>query len=601
MSSPAPVPATTPDSASLAPLLNGPNRPPAGAAASRQEADLTLDYLLRRMRFKSDFPALSSSVSRVQALAQSDTDSMQALCDEVLRDVALTQKILRVVNTAHFRRAGTDPISTISRAVALIGAGGVRNMALSLMLLEHMHDKAHVQQLRTEFLRTVMAGTLASELSGSSKEAEQAYLGAMFRNLGRLLVAFYLPEDAEQIRALCRPSADKPTPMAEPQAALQVLGVSFDQLADKVGEMWGLPNDLRTCMVTPRGDVPRRSLKGRPDHQWWLASMCSAATEALMHTEPTHLGDALTRLQAQYASALDLHGSELQDAAGRARQRMTELTAALNFAVPNQPEAERLIDPYYIDAPHGATAEGAGPSASDGAAVVPNLPDLPGTATADGFASPAYERTQVSAYDGSLSLPEQSAAVAQPMPLPDQNVANVLTNGIQDLTNTLLESFKLNDVLHMILETMYRAMQCQRVVFCLRDPRSNQLVGRMGIGEDIDVVKAAFKVPLTMVAGQVPDLFSVVCLKQADLLVDDASVGGVAGKLPRWFTQHVGAPSFLLLPLVLKRKGQPELVLGLIYADHAQARGFQVRDRELSLLRTLRNQAVMAFKQTTGQ
>jgi len=601
MSSPAPVPATHPVPASLASLHNGPARPPAGAAASQQEADLTLDYLLRRMRFKSDFPALSSSVSRVQALAQSDTDSMQALCDEVLRDVALTQKILRVVNTAHFRRAGTDPISTISRAVALIGAGGVRNMALSLMLLEHMQDKAHVQQLRTEFLRTVMAGTLASELSGTSKEAEQAYLGAMFRNLGRLLVAFYLPEDAEQVRALCRPSADRPSPMDEPQAAQQVLGVSFDQLADKVGQMWGLPDELRECMTTPRGEVPRRSLKGRPDHLWWLASLSSAATEALMHTEPKHLGDALTRLQAQYASALDLHGSELQDAAGRARHRMTELTAALSFAVPNQPEAERLIDPYYIDAPHGGTAEGAGPSARDGAAVVPHLPDLPATATVDGFASPAYERTQVAAYDGSLSLPEQSAALAQPMPLSDQTVANVLTNGIQDLTNTLLESFKLNDVLHMILETMYRAMQCQRVVFCLRDPRNNQLVGRLGLGEDIDVVKAAFKVPLTMAAGQAPDLFSVVCLKQADLLVDDASVGGVASKLPRWFTQHVGAPSFLLLPLVLKRKGQPEVVLGLIYADHAQARGFQVRDRELSLLRTLRNQAVMAFKQTTGQ
>src|SRR3989338_11523780 len=106
------------------------------------DAELTLEYLLRRMRFKSDFPALSASVSRVQALSDNETDSMQTLCDEVLQDVALTQKLLRVVNTAHFRRAGSDPISTVSRAVALIGVGGVRNMALSLMLLDHMEDKA---------------------------------------------------------------------------------------------------------------------------------------------------------------------------------------------------------------------------------------------------------------------------------------------------------------------------------------------------------------------------------------------------------------------------------------------------------------------------
>ena len=83
------------------------------------------------------------------------------------KDVALTQKLLRVVNTAHYRRAGTDPISTISRAVSLIGLAGVRNLALSLMLLEHMEDKVHAQQLKVEFLRTVMAGTLASELSNT--------------------------------------------------------------------------------------------------------------------------------------------------------------------------------------------------------------------------------------------------------------------------------------------------------------------------------------------------------------------------------------------------------------------------------------------------
>ncbi len=87
------------------------------------DAELTLEYLLRRMRFKSDFPALSASVSRVQVLSDSETDSMQSLCDEVLKDVALTQKLLRVVNTAHYRRSGTDPISRIPGAGAPIGVG----------------------------------------------------------------------------------------------------------------------------------------------------------------------------------------------------------------------------------------------------------------------------------------------------------------------------------------------------------------------------------------------------------------------------------------------------------------------------------------------
>jgi len=531
-------------------------------SADTNDAELTLEYLLRRMRFKSDFPTLSASVSRVQALSDSETDSMQALSDEVLQDVALTQKLLRVVNTAHFRRAGTDPISTVSRAVALIGVGGVRNMALSLMLLDHMQDKVHAQQLKVEFLRTVMAGTLASELSHNPKEAENAYLGALFRNLGRLLVSFYLPDDAEQIRKLCEPGSQGQTGMTEAQAAQKVLGVSLHSLADKVGQMWGLPDGLLACMAPTSADIPTRSMAARPERTWWLASMANAAADSMLNAEPVALGDVLGGLNASYAKALDLSPHALQDAASRARKRLTELTHALNMSVPAQSPADRLLDHYYVDAPNAGQADG--PSALE------------------------------------LGLSAEDGALTADMPLPTQDTANVLTNGIQDITNTLLESFRLNDVLHMILETMLRALNCRRVIFCLRDPKSASLLGRIGIGEGVDQVKSVFKIPLTLAPGSTPDLFSVVCLKNADMLIADASAPTIVNRLPAWFRDRVQAPTFLLLPLTMKRPGQPDIVLGMIYADKGTAGSLEINERELSLLRTLRNQAVMAFKQTTG-
>lgn len=533
--------------------------PPTGSDIN--DAELTLEYLLRRMRFKSDFPALSASVSRVQALSDSENDSMQTLCDEILQDVALTQKLLRVVNTAHFRRAGTDPISTVSRAVALIGVGGVRNMALSLMLLDHMQDKAHAQQLKVEFLRTVMAGTLASELSNSSKEAEDAYLGALFRNLGRLLVSYYLPDDAEQIRLLSEGKDGEP-PVDEVIAAKKVLGVSLDKLADKVGQTWGLPDGLRACMMSPGTAAPRISLAARPERIYWLASLANAAADDMLKSEPGQLGDKLTALTNNYAKALELSPHALQDAASRARTRLTELTRALNMSVPAQSPADRLLDHYYVDAPNAGQTDGPSPQ--------------------------------------ELGLTTENGTLSAGMPLPEQDVANVLTNGIQDITNTLLEPFRLNDVLSMILETMLRALDCRRVIFCLRDPKTGQLLGRLGIGEGADALKATFKIPLVIPNGTTPDLFSVVCLKGADTLIVDASAPGIVGRLPTWFRDQVQAPTFLLLPLVMKRKGQPDMVLGMIYADKGQANALQINEKELSLLRTLRNQAVMAFKQSTG-
>jgi serine/threonine protein kinase len=55
----------------------------------------TLDFLLRRMRHKSDFPALSESVSAINKIANSETESIDKLSNTILKDFALTNKLLR--------------------------------------------------------------------------------------------------------------------------------------------------------------------------------------------------------------------------------------------------------------------------------------------------------------------------------------------------------------------------------------------------------------------------------------------------------------------------------------------------------------------------
>jgi eukaryotic-like serine/threonine-protein kinase len=172
-------------------------------------------------------------------------------------------------------------------------------------------------------------------------------------------------------------------------------------------------------------------------------------------------------------------------------------------------------------------------------------------------------------------------------------VADMLAQGVQDITQHMVgESFKLNEVLRMILETMMRALGFRRVVFCLRDPKTNTLTGRFGLGDGAAEVAAAVQVPLKLLPGVPPDLFAAVCAKGADTLIADATMPAIAGRLPAWFTQKVKAPSFLLLPLLLK--GAP---FALIYADQARAGGIQLDEKALALLRTLRNQGVMAFRQ----
>ncbi|MNW15467.1 hypothetical protein D3C71_2139820 [compost metagenome] len=60
----------------------------------------------------------------------------------------------------------------------------------------------------------------------------------------------------------------------------------------------------------------------------------------------------------------------------------------------------------------------------------------------------------------------------------------------------MVESFQLNDVLRMILETMFRALGFRRMVFCLRDAKTEVLTGRFGLGEGSEAAVRAMKVPL---------------------------------------------------------------------------------------------------------
>ncbi|MDP2878518.1 MAG: protein kinase, partial [Sulfuricella sp.] len=169
--------------------------PPTGGSTQS-----TLDFLLRRMRHKSDFPALSESVSAINRVASSDKESIDKLSNSILKDFALTNKILRLVNTAFYKSYGGGTISTISRAVIILGFDAVRNIAITLILFEHLQNKSHAAHLKDEFIRTLFSGALAKEMAkGSVKDPEEAFICAMFHNLGRLLAMFYFPEEANAV------------------------------------------------------------------------------------------------------------------------------------------------------------------------------------------------------------------------------------------------------------------------------------------------------------------------------------------------------------------------------------------------------------------
>lgn len=545
----------TPSAAALRDALQQWLAPP--PVVSHGEATGALDFLLRRMRHKSDFPALSDSVARIQRVANSDTESLSSLSAEILKDVALTNKLLRLVNTVHYAQAGGGSISTVSRAVALVGFAGIRNMAFSLVLLEHMQDKLHAGHLKEEFLRALMAGSLASQWCASAQEGEEAFIGALFQNLGRLLTKFYFPEEARQIGHAMTPAAGTTeSPLSEEAASIQVLGMSYEELGLGVARSWGLPESLQRCMRKPRTEPPTAPPGRAADRLAWITTAANDLATTLLHAEPAQAAERLSATAERYSRALGVSVSEMLATARQARERLAQMAQAMGLAIQPGAPARRLID--------------APPPERAAAAYAETLVQPQGAPAAAPPAAP------------SPGAGEPAAAAAS------EQAVRLMSAGIQDITNAMVADFKLNEVLRMILETMLRALGFQRVVFCLRDAKTESIVARFGLGTGVDALVPHFKVRLKGTS----DLFAAVCHKGSDTLIADAGAPQVAARLPEWFAAHVNAPTFLLLPLALK--GAP---LALIYADKAQPGAIALGEQELALLRTLRNQAVMAFRQ----
>jgi eukaryotic-like serine/threonine-protein kinase len=527
------------------------SRPAPAAADAVVSTHGTLEFLLRRMRHRSDFPALSASVLRIQRLASSDSESLGSLCAEILKDVALTNKLLRMVNTAHYGPDGGGGIGTISRAVSLVGFAGIRNMALSLLLLEQMRDRDHAELLTLEFLRALMAGTLASELAGPQHDREHVFLGAMFQGLGRLLTEYYLPEEAQQIRHLLPPASSGIESWRRREAvATQVLGLGFEELGIGVARSWGLPEALLRCMRRPEGDAPARAADGVL-RQRWLGSCAHTMTDAMLGCDGEAATPHLHAAAERHARVLDSPVPAMLAAVAVARERVAALVAALNLQVASHSPAHRLL----------ASADRA---ADD-------------TNAADPLQATVIMATMTPAVGHAASTP---------------TAADQLAAGMQDITQAMLAAdIDLNAVLRMVLETMYRALGFQRVIFCLRESRADMLGGRFGLGAGGHEVVRHVRIPLSADAAAT-DLFAAVCHKGVDSLIKDTKQAGIAARLPGWYRRHLDAGAFMLLPMVLKGA-----TFALIYADMARAGDIRIDERELSLLRSLRNQAVMAFRQ----
>ncbi len=259
-----------------------------------------IDKLWQRINERGDFPMLSNSLQATISAMKSDNYDFTALVQLVLSDFTLTQRVIRLANSAMYMAFGGN-ITTVSRALMVLGMEAVAHLVLGLKLVDHFYQSGTQRiDAKLELNRAMLAGCIARKVTESldARMGEEAVVCTLMRQLGKLLCLFYLEAEWKQIRE--RADAEK---RSEDEVAIDVLGVSFDTLGQWVAERWGLPDTVLNGMQPWDGldeELPVGIQRLRA-----VTSFATSVSEHLSNNDDTTLIDQAIRHEvAAYSDVL---------------------------------------------------------------------------------------------------------------------------------------------------------------------------------------------------------------------------------------------------------------------------------------------------------
>ncbi len=184
-------------------------------------------------------PTLPSVVSRVNELVDDPTASAGDINDVISHDLALSSKILKLVNSAFYgfpRR-----ISSITHAVVILGFQTVRNIALSAFVLDAFDSGELPFGYRNFWIHSVGVGVAANAIGAHHGVpiGDDAFMCGLLHDIGKLVVFQYLREDFDKM--LARVDAEDIT-MVEAESTM--LEVGHAEIGALLMEQWQLPEKM---------------------------------------------------------------------------------------------------------------------------------------------------------------------------------------------------------------------------------------------------------------------------------------------------------------------------------------------------------------------
>ena len=192
-------------------------------------------------------PSLSTTVVKVLETCNEPRASANDLKRVISLDPVLTGRVLKLINSAYFSLG--KPITSLTRAIIMLGVNTVKNLALSFAILKNMKGSGSFHAFTTHefWMHCLGVGVVAKSLAAAKglipTEQEEYFVAGLLHDLGKLPLNKQFSEEYFQV---CQSASRQTEPfyLSEDRR----LGIDHCKVGAMIAEKWRLGDSLVETM-----------------------------------------------------------------------------------------------------------------------------------------------------------------------------------------------------------------------------------------------------------------------------------------------------------------------------------------------------------------
>ncbi|MDI9243632.1 HDOD domain-containing protein [Marinobacter sp. CHS3-4] len=204
---------------------------------------------------KVELPVLANTLRRINELTDNSNSTVNELANVILNDAQLTSQVLRLSNTVFYNQTRTQ-VSTVSRAITLIGFDAVKSMAISSLIVDSLLKRNDRPHLLHCLARAIHAAVQARCLLPKRNEQalEEVFIGALLMNIGELAFWSCDTEQASELEQELRLE----TPAIEAQKS--IIHSTFTDITRGLVDAWALGPFIKDVVAPGKANSKASSL-----------------------------------------------------------------------------------------------------------------------------------------------------------------------------------------------------------------------------------------------------------------------------------------------------------------------------------------------------